>query len=61
MNSLLEKECINNNLLFINVHELYADENGMLPVHLGDWDDGHGVHIKATDRLRTHLKNNNLI
>ena len=53
--------CKNHDLFFLNVYELYADNNGMLPSHLSDWEDGHGVHIKVTNKVKEHLKNNKII
>jgi len=61
MNIVLENYCKVHNLKLIDIHSLYADHSGMLPPELSDECDGKGMHIKVTDRIRTHLKNNNLI
>lgn len=61
LNNLLEEYCKNHNLFFLNVYDLYADNNGMLPAHLSDWKDGHGVHIKVTNKVKEYLKNNKII
>ncbi len=61
MNTILEEHCKNNDILFFNIYNLYADTNGMLPSEFSDWCDGFGNHIKVTNLVRSELIKNDLI
>jgi len=51
LNFYLEKKCLENNCVFLNIWEYYADENGLLIHELSDGN----VHIKEGKYVREEI------
>ncbi|GIV44035.1 MAG: hypothetical protein KatS3mg035_1158 [Bacteroidia bacterium] len=51
-NSLLKEKCRDNNIMFLDVFNDYADENGLLTSEVSN----DGVHIKNTNFVKEKLK-----
>lgn len=57
LNDYMEAECVNKGIPYLDVHGLYKDEKGMLPIDISDGN----VHIQNREKVGLFLKSIDLI
>jgi hypothetical protein len=57
LNKMLKTKCEENEMIYVDVHSLYCDEDGYLIKELSDGE----VHITNRDRLINFFENKNIV